>query len=190
MNLDFGILFYKIVYFHSLKNEAIVVQNADDTLIPASRYPSKNLISMSLISIPLIDGMTTPFWRSSFAWATYPSTLVYTYDKNSSAVNPRVVWNPAPIVPKDAVEISPKMAPLLELITAKTLISSSSTWTAYWPSTVISTKRDPYTLCPVGVNFDTDGAFTNFPAISTAFPDPYTLITYGRINPSSSLVTV
>jgi len=59
--LVFGILFYKIDYFHSVKNEATVVQNDDDTVIPASRYPSKNLISMSLISIPLIDGITTPF---------------------------------------------------------------------------------------------------------------------------------
>jgi hypothetical protein len=74
--LVFGILFYKIDCFHSLKNEATVVQNAEDTLIPASRYPSKNLISISLILIPLIDGITIPFWRSSFAWATYLSTLV------------------------------------------------------------------------------------------------------------------
>ena len=92
------------------------------------------------------------------AYATYLSTLVWICDKNSSAVNPRVVWNPAPIVPRDAVEISPKIAPLFELITAKTLISSNSTWMADWPSIIKSTKRDPWKLYPVVVNFDTDGA--------------------------------
>jgi len=44
-------------------------------VIPASRYPSKNLISISLISTPLIDGITIPFYNYSLAVATYLSTL-------------------------------------------------------------------------------------------------------------------
>jgi len=43
---------------------------------------------------------------------------------------------------------------------------------ADYPSIVKSMKSDPSKLCPVVVNFDTDGALTNFPAISTAFPVP------------------
>lgn len=94
------------------------------------------------------------------------------------------------MVPREDLEIDPKMAPDLELRLPNPEMESNSAIMASSLSMVTVTARLPSIDCPVEVNLETAAFWTNFPANPTALPDPYLVKISGTTNPRLSVVTV
>jgi len=137
-----------------------------------------------------MDGMTTPALSSALRIAMFWVMAVWMICMNISLVNPRVVLNPAPIVPAVAYPTLPKTFPFFEEIMAAIAASSKEASMATSLLMVQVILRDPVTVCPVVSMVVWAGALMNDPENSTGTPFPYLVRTYGITTPRLSVVTV